>query len=428
MSDPASTRTDVSRRTFLKRAAIAGSTLATISIPRSVHAGTDESLHIGLIGCGGRGSGAVVDALSVDPNSKLIAVSDTFRDRADQCLETLRREEKVGSRIVVDSDAVFDGFDGFKRVIDSGVDVVILATPPHFRPAHLRYAVEAGKHCFVEKPVAVDAQGVRHVMESCELAKQKNLSIVSGLCYRYDHGVRETIRKVVEDKVIGDIVAIQSNFNTTSQWHRGDKPEWSRMEYQIRNWPYYTWLSGDHIVEQAVHNLDKGAWLLGDTHPLQAMGIGGRQRRTGKMWGQIYDHFTVFLEYPEEKRVYFTCRQQDGTTPLCEDLVLGTKGQAEVILNRIYDEHGKRTWQYRGPNRSMFHNEQEEFLQSVRNGTPINNGHYMANSTMIGIMGRMAAYCGRTLKWDDCFNDNTRLGPSEYAWIDVPEPPVAIPG
>ena len=227
--------------------------------------------------------------------------------------------------------------------------------------------------------------------------------------------------------MIGDIVAIESSYNAGTLWHRPEKPEWSRMEYQIRNWLYYTWLSGDHIIEQAVHSLDKTAWLLGDIHPVKAMAIGGRQQRTDPKYGHIYDHFTVFYQYPTGQRVYFTCRQQDNTTTHVDEQVLGTKGQAQILRHHITTKDGSR-WRYRGPKPSMYRVEHQELFNSIREGKPINNGHYMCNSTMIGIMGRMAAYTGKTLSWDECFNSNEILGPDEYSWTDVPEPTVPIPG
>jgi predicted dehydrogenase len=364
--------------------------------------------------------------LDADPNAKLVAVGDTFRDRVEQCLQNLRGNEEFGSRVTVDADHTFTDFDNYKQVIDA-CDVVLLATPPHFRPQHLRYAVEQGKHAFVEKPVAVDAPGVRSVMESCRLAKDKNLSIVSGLCWRYDLGVRETMRQILEEKMIGDIVAIESNYNAGPVWHRGNQPEWSRMEYQMRNWYYYTWLSGDHIVEQAVHSLDKTAWLLGDIQPTKAMAMGGRQQRTDPMYGHIYDHFSIFYEYPTGQRVYFTCRQQDGTSTRVDERVLGTNGHAIILKNTIAPNDGER-WRYRGPKPSMYLVEHQHLFKSIRDGKPINDGHHMCNSTMIGIMGRMAAYTGKTLTWEECFNSQQRLGPEDYAWTDVPEPEIAIPG
>lgn len=419
------------RRTFIKSTAATASAVALSgayaqAAAEPVHSGVDETLRVGLVGCGGRGTGAAIDALAADPNAKLVALGDAFPDRAQQCLGDLKGKETFADRVDVDSEHVFSGFDNYKQVIDS-CDVVILTTPPHFRPMHLEYAVQQGKHVFVEKPVAVDAPGVRSVVESCRKAKEKGLSIVSGLCWRYDLGVRETMRQILEEKTIGDIVAIESSYNAGTLWHRGDDPSWSRMEYQIRNWLYYTWLSGDHILEQAVHSLDKTAWLLGDIQPTKAMAMGGRQQRTDPKYGHIYDHFTVFYTYPTGQHVYFTCRQQDATSTHVDELVLGTKGQAQVLRNKIEPSEGK-TWRYRGPKPSMYRVEHEHFFKSIRDGKPINNGDYMCNSTMIGLMGRMAAYSGKTLTWDDCYNSTERLGPDQYEFGDMPEPLVAIPG
>ncbi|MEQ8836357.1 MAG: Gfo/Idh/MocA family oxidoreductase [Lacipirellulaceae bacterium] len=417
-----------SRRHFLKSSAgvAALSVTSALAETSGVHSGVDETLRIGLVGCGGRGTGAAIDALAADPHAKLVAVGDVFLDRAEQCLKDLKRSKEFGDRVTVDEEHVFSGFENYKLVIDV-CDVVLLTTPPHFRPRHLAYAVEKGRHVLVEKPVAVDAPGVRSVIESCKKAKENSLSIVSGLCWRYDLGVRETMRQVLEEKVIGDLVAIESSYNANTLWHRGDKPEWSRMEYQLRNWLYYTWLSGDHILEQAVHSLDKTAWLLGDIQPESAMALGGRQQRTDPKYGHVYDHFTVFYKYPTGQHVYFTCRPQDGTSTHVDEHVLGTKGKAQILRNKIMPAEGK-TWRYRGPKPSMYRVEHEHLFRSIRAGEPINDGHYMCNSTMIGLMGRMAAYSGKTLGWDECYNSEERLGPTEYAWSDLPEPEVAIPG
>src|SRR3954453_12194062 len=429
MFDDGSNKT---RRDFLKASTgvAVGATLAgTLAVPRAVHAGVSEKMRIGLIGCGGRGTGAAENALNASPDNVLVAVGDAFPDFANSSLDKLKRIEACKDRVQVSPDHVFVGFDAYKEVIDCGVDVIILATPPHFRPQHLAYAVEKGKHSFVEKPVAVDAPGVRSIIETCKKAKEKNLAVVSGLCWRYHPTVRETVRRIVEDKAIGDIVAIQSNYNASQLWHRGDDPKWSRMEYQLRNWLYFHWLSGDHICEQAVHSLDKTAWLQGDISPTQAFGLGGRQQRTGAEYGDIYDHHTVFYEYPTGIRVFFTCRQQFDTTQLVDELVLGTKGHANILQFRI---DGEKAWTYEGKDKNiaaMYDLEHVALFNSIREGKPINNGNYMANSTMLAIMGRMCTYTGQTLTWDQCFHSQERLGPSEYAWNDnVPAVEVAIPG
>ncbi|TWT92881.1 Inositol 2-dehydrogenase [Botrimarina colliarenosi] len=421
---------DSSRRAFLKQSAAVGSTLAAAlaasPLARAAHTGADETLRVGLVGCGGRGRGAAIDALNADPGAKLVAVGDAFMDRAKSGLAAIEFEESIADRVAVDSDHTFDGFDCFKKVIDSEVDVILLATPPHFRPEHLAYAVEKGKHVFVEKPISVDMAGAERVAQTCEVAASKGLSIVSGLCWRYDLGVLETMKRI-EDGAIGDIVAIESCYNSGTLWHRGDKPDWSRMEYQLRNWLYYTWLSGDIIAEQAIHSLDKTAWLLGDQSPTKAMAMGGRQQRTDPKYGNVFDHFTVFYEYPTGQSVYFTCRQQDGCTMRVDEVVHGTKGKAEILAGRIWTPGGSE-WRYDGPKPSMYLNEHVEFFKSIRAGEPINNGHYMVNSTRIAHLGRMAAYTGKTTSWSDAIADPTHLGPQDYSWTDVPEPSVAIPG
>jgi predicted dehydrogenase len=420
-----------SRRGFLKAsagAAIGASMAGAFAAPRGVHAGVSETLRVGLIGCGDRGTGAAQNALDANPHNVITAVGDALADKAQSRVKLLRRDDRNAGRVLVPDENIFVGFDAYKQVIDSDVDVVLLATPPHFRPQHLAYAVEAGKHVFVEKPVAVDAPGVRSVLETCEKARQKGLSIVSGLCWRYHPSVRETVRRVVEDKAIGDIISIQSCYNSNTLWHRGDKPEWSRMEYQLRNWLYFDWLSGDHICEQAVHSLDKTAWLLGDAHPLRAFGMGGRQQRTGAEFGNIYDHHTVFYEWPSNVRVFFTCRQQQNCANYVEEVALGTKGQAYMPQsNRI---EGENAWQAKDdPKADMYTIEHEYLFNSIREGKPINDGHFMANSTMLAIMGRMCTYTGEQLTWEQCFNSQERLGPETYEWSDnVPPSAVAIPG
>jgi predicted dehydrogenase len=417
------------RRSFLKTSTglAAGAALAcTLAVPRAVHAGVGETLRIGLIGSGARGTDAAQNALAASPENVLTAVGDAFRDQTESSLARLRQIEAVKDRVRVDDDHVFAGFDAFKQVVDSGVDVVIHAEPTHFRPAHLAYSIDAGKHTFVEKPIAVDAPGVRSVMETCKKAEQKGLAVVSGLCWRYHPAVRETVRRVVEDKAIGDVVAIRSCYNSGGLWHKGDQPGWSRMEYQIRNWLYFNWLAGDCICEQAVHSLDKSAWVQGDIHPVQAFGTGGRQQRTEPKYGDVYDHHTVFYEYPNGVEVAFMCRQQNGCSVHVDEVVLGTKGQARILEHKI---EGENPWHYEGPDANMYDLEHQALFESIRAGEPINNGHYMCNSNMIGIMGRMCTYTGQTLTWDQCVGSEERLGPTEYAWTDdMPKSEVPIPG
>jgi predicted dehydrogenase len=361
--------------------------------------------------------------MQADPHVRLFAMGDAFEQTARDARDTIKRKAPKPEHVTVGDDHIFSGFDAYKKVIDSGVDIVILTTPPHFRAEHLRYAVEKGKHTFVEKPVATDVPRVHEVMETCELAKKKGLAVVSGLCYRYSPLHKETMARI-HDGAIGDVVAIQSNYNTGTEWYRGDEPKWTRMEYQIRNWLYYTWLGGDHIVEQAIHSLDKTAWLQGDPNPKSAFGLGGRQQRTDKRFGNIFDHHTVFYEYPSAVRVYFTCRRQDDCARLVDETVIGTKGKAYIRNGRI---EGAKPWRYSGKKPSMYVEEHKAMIKSIRDGKPINNAQYMCNSTLIAIMGRMCTYTGQQLTWEQVLASKERMGPEKYEWGDVPVPTVEIP-
>jgi predicted dehydrogenase len=425
---PRSDRPAPSRRQFLatSTAVAAGAALASgLSLERSIHAGADDTLKVGLIGCGGRGSGAAKNALMADSNCRLTALGDVFPDRLTQSLSNLRGDADIAGKVAVSDEHCYTGFDAYKGVLASGVDVVILATPPHFRPQHLRAAVEAGKHVFCEKPVAVDAPGVRSVLETTELAREKGLNLVSGLCWRYDYGVRETMQRV-RDGAIGDVVSMQSNYLTGTLWNFPRQPGWSDMEYQLRNWMYYTWLSGDHIVEQFVHTLDKALWTMGDQPPTTCVGLGGRQQRTEQpKWGQIYDHHAVVYEYPKGVRVFAFTRQMDGTASDNEHYIFGTKGQASVLRNVI---RGENDWRYRGRKPNMYDVEHQELFAAIRKGEPINNGRYMALSTMMAIMGRMATYTGKEITWEAAFNSKEDLSPPAYDWISLPMPPVPVPG
>jgi predicted dehydrogenase len=307
------------------------------------------------------------------------------------------------------------------------VDVVLLTTPPHFRPLHLKAAVAAGKHIFCEKPVAVDAPGVRTVLEACREARQKGLSVVSGLCYRYEHAKRETMKRV-HDGAIGDIVALYCTYDVGYLWHKDRQPGWSDMEWQLRNWLYFTWLSGDHIVEQHIHSLDKMAWAMQDHYPVRALGTGGRQVRTGKEFGNVFDHFAVVFEYANGVKLFSYCRQQDGCAKDVSDYVLGSAGTCDVMKHRI---SGKKHWHYpttAGGKDDMYQNEHDELFASIRAGRPINNGEYMAHSTLLAIMGRMAAYTGKVIEWDRALNSREDLTPPRYEFGPLAVAPVALPG
>jgi predicted dehydrogenase len=412
------------RRRFLQTSAV--SAVALASVPYA-HAGGNDTLRVGLIGCGGRGTGAATQALNADRNVRLVAMGDMFRDRLDSSLATLRRTEAIASKIDVPAERQFVGFDAYNGVLQSGVDVVLLCTPPGFRPLHMQAAVRARKHIFAEKPIAVDAPGVRSVLAACEEARRNRLSVVSGLCYRYSPAKRETIRRV-HDGAVGDIVAIQTTYNTGTLWHHPRQPSWSDMEWQLRNWLYFTWLSGDHIVEQFVHSLDKAAWAMRDQYPVRAYGTGGRQVRTQPDFGHIYDHHTVVYEYPNNVKVFAMTRQQAGTANDVSDYVMGTQGIAELMAHRIT---GRNPWTYpraRSRSEDMYQQEHNELFAAIRSGNPINNGEYMCKSSLMGILGRMATYTGQVITWEQALNSRDNLAPARMEFGELAVAPVARPG
>jgi predicted dehydrogenase len=414
------------RREFLVSAA-AGTLALTVS--QSAHAAGGELLKVGLIGCGGRGSGAATQALRADPNVKLWAMGDAFEDRLQTSLKALSRAEDLTAKVDVPPERQFVGFDAYQLVIEC-CDVVLLCTPPQFRPLHLKAAIEAGKHVFAEKPVAVDAPGVRSVLATCQAAKRKGLSVVSGLCLRYDPGFRAAIERIQAGE-IGKPRAFQANDYRGPLWLRERDPDWSDMTWQMRNWYYFTWLSGDFNVEQHVHFLDVGAWLFGNEYPIRAIGMGGRQARTGAEFGNIYDHFSIVYEYADGRRLYSNCRQQKGCFSDMSGYVLGSEGTANLSeRKRGLVLQGKLgNWTYEGPGADMYQIEHDELFASIRAGKPLNNGEYMAKSTLLAIMGRMAAYTGQAITWEKAMNSQEDLTPSAYAW-DAPPPPasIAIPG
>ncbi len=418
-----------SRRDFLKASA-AGAVGATLTTLPQVHAAGGDVLKVGLIGCGGRGTGAAAQALQADPNVKLVALGDAFPDRLEACLGRLQKDKAIGAKVDVPAERRFTGFDNYKGVIAS-CDVVLLCSPPHFRPAHLAAAVEAGKHVFAEKPVAVDVPGARKVLAAGELAKKKNLAIVSGLCWRYHGGMRETFKRI-HDGLLGDIVAMQCTYNAGSLWHRSLKEKqeknWSDMEWQMRNWLYFTWLSGDHIVEQAIHSLDKMAWAMKNEYPVRAVGMGGRQVRTAPDFGHIFDHHAVVYEYANGVKLFHSCRQQTGCANDTSDHVMGTLGTCDVMKHTI---KGKSAWRHqRDQNVSddMYQNEHNELFASIRSGKPINDTDWMTKSSLMAIMGRMATYTGQVITWDRLLASQEDLTPPRYEFGPMPTPAVAVPG
>ncbi|OAI47608.1 oxidoreductase [Planctomycetaceae bacterium SCGC AG-212-F19] len=413
-----------SRREFLQSsAALAAASLAA----PAVHAAGSDILKVGLIGCGGRGTGAASQALNADKNVKLTAMGDAFGDRLESSLERLKKDAAIAGKIDVKPDHCFVGFDAYKQVIDSGVDVVVLCEPPHFRPSHLKYAVEKGKHVFAEKPCAVDAPGIRSVLATCEEAKKKNLSVVSGLCLRFDAGFQETIKRI-HDGALGDILTMQANDLRGGIWQKERQPDWTDMHFQMRNWYHFTWLSGDFNVEQHVHFLDICAWVMKDEYPVRCVGQGGRQVRNAP--GHIYDHFAIVYEYANGQKLFSFCRQ----IPRCKNdisaQVMGTKG-----VGHLTESDGKMSlttlgapWFYRGKHKDMYQVEHDELFASIRAGKPINNANYMAKSSLMAIMARMTAYTGQQITWDMAFNSKEDLSPAKYEWGPLPMPEVAKPG
>lgn len=413
----------LTRRDFVKTSAAMAAALAT-GTERMFAAGSDR-IRVGLIGCGGRGKDAVKDCINAAKGVELVAMGDLFKDRMDKSLEELKKD--FAANIKVTSNTSFVGFDAYQKVIASNVDMVILAGPPHFRPPHLKAAIEAGKHVFMEKPAGVDPAGIRSLIASSELAEQKKLAIVAGTQRRHQAHYVE-IMKRIQNGDIGEIVAAQCYWNGGDmlgywKWYEKE-PAMSSMEWQCRNWPWFTWLSGDHIVEQHVHNLDVISWAIG-SHPVQCMGMGGRQVRT---LGNIYDHFAVEFEYPKGVRVLSMCRQITGCTDSVSERLVGTKGSSYTDSSIGYIE-GPKAYKYDGPNPNPYVQEHADLINSIREGKPLNEGRNVAQSTMSAIMGRMSAYTGRALKWDWAMNaSKLDLTPPRYEFGDLPVPPVAVPG
>jgi myo-inositol 2-dehydrogenase/D-chiro-inositol 1-dehydrogenase len=418
------------RRSFIKTtgAVVIGSAMGLDMVfPKTTFAQGQSVLKVGLIGCGGRGTGAASQALNADPNVVITAMGDVFQDRLDKAYDLLLKMHP--EKVKVTSENKFTGFDAYQQVIDSGVDVVLLATPPGFRPDHLEASVKAGKHIFCEKPVAVDAPGVRKVLAAVKVAKEKGLSLVSGFTFRYDLPKRELFGKLADGE-IGDIRTVTSTRNGGGLWYFPREANWTDMEYQMRNWYYYNWLSGDFIVEMIVHSLDMMTWAMGGKLPQKASATGGRQSRVDAKWGNIYDHFAVEYDYGNGVKGFNFCRQQTGCSNKNSVEVIGSQGNA-LVEGSTHKIMGKTNWQFQGQTKDMYQVQHDELFASIRSGKPLNDGESMANSTMMAILSRMAAYSGQTLSWDQALNSNMVLGPAfnEYSWdLKYPGPGSAIPG
>ncbi|MCR9285816.1 MAG: Gfo/Idh/MocA family oxidoreductase [Bacteroidetes bacterium] len=417
----------INRRQFVKNTALAtGGLMMTgnMALAAKAHIDGDDTIKIGLIGCGGRGTGAVVQALLSNQNVKLVAMADAFRDNLDKCYATITnpefkdwsREEpvNVSDRIVVPEEHKFAGFDAYQKVIPLA-DVVILTTPPGFRPMHFEAAIRAGKHVFMEKPLAVDAPGIRKVLEVAEIAKKRQLNVVVGLQRHYQTVYRKWV-ELLQEGAIGDIVTSRVYWNSDGVWVRPRTPGQTEMEYQMRNWYYFNWLCGDHINEQHIHNLDVGNWVK-KSYPIRAHGMGGRQVRNGKEHGEIFDHHFVEFEYADGSRMFSQCRHIKGTASRVSEAFHGTNGSAPkpgLILTKsghTLFKHDDR----KDPN--PYQVEHDELFAAISKGeykfADVENG---AKSTMTAILGRMATYSGQIIEWDDAINSNLSLAPQTYAW------------
>ncbi len=421
---PDATSTPIPRRRFLK--ASAGITTAALAADlfagNAAYTQGDGKLRVGLIGCGGRGTGAARDCVNAAPDVEIYALGDVFQDRLTGSRNSLRGA--LGDAFNVTDERCFSGFDNYLGVINSGVDMVILATPPGFRPEHFKAAVEAGKHVFFEKPVAVCPAGVRVIIEAGKVADEKKLGVVAGTLYRHHTGYMETIKRL-HDGAIGTILAAQAYYITSGLWMHPRKPEWTDLEWQLRNWLYFTWLSGDHIAEQHIHNLDVINWVM-QSHPLKCLSFGGRQVRTDPAYGHIYDHFATEYHYPDGVRVLSMCRQIDNCTNLNTNNIIGTEGTS----NPGGSIRGKVT--YDAPREGLgpaYVREHTHLIESIRNGEPLNESQQIAESTLTAVMGRMSAYTGQEVTWEfaldesklDLMREVREFGP-------MPVDPIALPG
>lgn len=398
-------------------------------LPMPDEAPDGKKLRAGLIGCGSRGTGAAINYLEAGPNLELVALGDLFEDRLQQCRENLKKRKGIE----IDSEKCFTGFDAYEKVIDAGVDIVLLVTPPAFRPQQFEAAIKAGKHVFMEKPVAVDPVGVRSVLVNAHRADEMGLSVITGTIKRHQKDYVETYRRVFKGE-IGDIVSGNAYYNQGKLWHVNPRAEWTEMECMIRNWVNWCWLSGDHIVEQHVHNLDLMNWFIGH-HPEQATGFGGRHRR---LTGDQFDFFSVDFTYPDEVHVQSMCRQINGCSNNVSDLIRGTRGYTNCE-NTLFNPDGTVKWKYpltqeQADDRWCFfwrayRQELVDLVTAIRTNQPVNEAYTIAESTMTGIMGRISAYTGKTVTWDEMLNSDLHLGPKHYVMgpVDVAKE-VPVPG
>jgi predicted dehydrogenase len=406
------------RRSFIKKAGVvaAGSTALGLSLQRSVHAAGTKEIRFGLIGCGGRGSGAAGNAMNGGKDVKLVAMADWFEPKALGARERLKKIYK--DQVAVADDHIFSGFDGYKKVMESDIDAVLIACSSHFQAPYLKAGIDAGKHVFVEKPHSLDAPGLRIVQEACDDAKKKDLNVVSGLCWRYSPVVRETIKRI-RDGQIGDIVNAQVQYLASPYRVIERDPKWSELEWQMHNWYHFFWLAGDQCLQQLIHVVDRASFAFGDLKPESAWGVGGRAACSGAKYGDLFDHQCVVFNYKGGKQLTGISRNQVGTWGSESDTIFGTKGRASLKKGTIA---GENNWRYKGEKKSMYDVEQAELFDAIRTGKTINNCEYMVNSTTMMIMATYAIWTGKRLTWDQVWNSKTTVLQPAYNW-DM-KPPV----
>ena len=434
-----------SRRGFLKQsgAAVAGATLAS-TLGARAYAQSDETLKVVLVGCGGRGTGAANQALRTSGPIQLVAMADVFKDRLEDSHRNLSRAMRNNpERIDVPEERRYVGFDAFKKAMEhvpEGKGYVILATPPGWRPQHFEHAVNQNRHVFMEKPLSTDAPGVRRILASAKKAREKNLKVGVGLQRHHQRSYQETIQRI-HDGAIGDIATLRVYWNGGGVWTRQRQPDMNEMQYQMLNWYYFNWLCGDHITEQHIHNLDVGNWVKND-FPIAAQGMGGREVRTEKEHGQIFDHHAVEYIYRDGSRMISQCRHIRGCYKSVSEWAHGTKGSAAINGGVLYNDQrhtlDTQTWKFEGDNPNPYQVEHDALVDAIRNNKEHMEAEYGAKSTFTSILGRMATYSGKMLRWDTMLKDGKKLAPGQdsYTWDSTPpvQPgpdgfyPVPVPG
>jgi predicted dehydrogenase len=431
-----------SRRDFVKKTSLIASSLAALPFLTNAHhvnTSVDDSIKIALIGCGGRGTGAAMQALLTKQNVKLVAMADAFRDRLDGCFKVLsdpdNEDGNVSDRVAVPEENKFVGFDGYKKAM-ALADVVILTTPPGFRPIHFEEAVNQSKQIFMEKPVATDPAGIKRVLDAAVIARQKKLNVVVGLQRHYQNSYKELYKKYKEG-MIGDIVSAQAWWNNEGVWMNPRKYNQTEMEYQMRNWYYFNWLCGDHIVEQHIHNIDVINWFKGG-YPVKAQGMGGREVRKGKDYGEIFDHHYVEFQYADGTMLNSQCRHIKGTMSKVDELIVGTKGSIFCGAANIADRKGKVLYQYdRTKENNPYQTEHDELFAAIaKKEYKYDDTENGAKSTMTAILGRLATYTGQVVEFDKALNSGMTIMPTKFDFNALPpllpdangNYPVAIPG